>query len=109
MSSTSGPPIGDQQSDPHVSPTTPQLTTTTFTPPQPTLNIITNMAGVNRNTKVSDPKVSPTQWLSELSGWDIPTTRTGWGNLTTETIETTETTVANNTTTETTEANSTTT
>src|SRR5438128_561662 len=97
MSNTSGPPIGDQQIDPNVSPTTPQLTTTAFTPPQPTLNIITNMAEANRNTKVSDPEVSPTQWLSTLPGWDSPTTRAGWGNLTTETAETTETTEATNT------------
>ena len=95
MSNTSGPPIGDQQLDLNVSPTTPQLTTTAFTPPQPTLNIITNM--VNRNTKVSDPEVSPTQRLSTLAGWDAPTTGAGWGNLTTETAEATETTEATNT------------
>src|SRR5438132_2925799 len=97
MSNTSGPPIGDQQYDPNVSPTTPQLTTTAFTPPQPTLNIITSMVEVNRNTKVSDPEVSPTQRLSILSGWDAPTTGAGWGNLTTETAEATETTAATNT------------
>src|SRR5438128_1101924 len=98
MSNTSGPPIGDQQPDPNVSPTTPQLTTTAYTPPQPTLNILKEMAGATHTLpkKASDPEASPTLRLSDTSDWDTPIIGTGWGNLTTETVETTETTAATN-------------